>query len=631
MSEVVVREWQSRAGARSAAIVAAAGRGVPGLVALGAVLGLGAAQGGYFPTSWGWPALGFCWLGALVVVLRRSVRVSRAEVAMVGLLVVFTAWVALSALWSTSSNSILVTERDLIYPLGVSAVLLVTRSDRVPQLLAGVLGGITPVAAYALGTRLLRGSVFGGDIAGVRLSNPIGYWNGLAIFCVIGIFLAFGFVAHGRSRVGRVVAGVLPLVLVPTLYFTFSRGSWISLGIGLVVALALDPERLRLVTALLFTAPWPTAAAALAARSQALTHTNEALAVVRHDGHRLALWILLLAVGAAVSTAALVMVDARWRPQATIRRAYAAVLVLALAAGLTATFVRYGTPVALAKKGWHSFTGPPVKSPNLNSRLLNLSSNGRIDLWRVAWQEAKAHPLVGGGAGSYGAYWLQHRPAALFVRDAHSLYMQELAEVGIVGLGLLAAALLIPLAFAVRMRRERLVVPAAGAYVAFLVHQAVDWDWELPAMTLAGLLVGAAIVVTARRKRPLRLSPTVRWPVVALFVGLAAFAFVGLVGNRRLAQSADAASAKNYRLAATRAREAIDWAPWSSDAWMQLGEAQYALGKHAAAMASFRKAVAKDPSNTGPWADILAHSTGKTAAKAQRVLHELDPVDFPQS
>ena len=43
-------------------------------------------------------------------------------------------------------------------------------------------------------------------------------------------------------------------------------------------------------------------------------------------------------------------------------------------------------------------------------------------------------------------------------------------------------------------RRHPLVPGAAGAYAAYLVHTGVDWDWELPAVTLAGLLCGAAIL-----------------------------------------------------------------------------------------------------------------------------------------
>ena len=73
-----------------------------------------------------------------------------------------------------------------------------------------------------------------------------------------------------------------------------------------------------------------------------------------------------------------------------------------------------------------------------------------------------------------------------------------------------------------------------GAYVAFLLHAAVDWDWEMPALTIAGLLCGVAIMVVARSNpegRPL--TKRVRIGAVTAIAVVAAFAFVGLDGQPR--------------------------------------------------------------------------------------------------
>jgi O-antigen ligase len=108
--------------------------------------------------------------------------------------------------------------------------------------------------------------------------------------------------------------------------------------------------------------------------------------------------------------------------------------------------------------------------------------------WHVAWEEAAAAPVVGRGAGSFELAWLERQPVPVSVRDAHSLYLETLAELGLVGLCLLLLALAPPLVAAFRGASAA----AAGGYVAFLFHAGVDWDWELPALTLAGLLCGAA-------------------------------------------------------------------------------------------------------------------------------------------
>jgi len=121
--------------------------------------------------------------------------------------------------------------------------------------------------------------------------------------------------------------------------------------------------------------------------------------------------------------------------------------------------------------------------------------------WHVAWEDAAAHPIEGRGAGTFRISWLERGPPAISVQDAHSLYLETLAELGLVGLVLLAALLATPLVVALRRRGSGpLIAAAAGAYVAFLVHAGVDWDWEMPAVTVAGLLCGAALVAEKSSK-----------------------------------------------------------------------------------------------------------------------------------
>jgi O-antigen ligase len=114
--------------------------------------------------------------------------------------------------------------------------------------------------------------------------------------------------------------------------------------------------------------------------------------------------------------------------------------------------------------------------------------------WHVAWQEASEFPIAGRGAGTFELVWLEEQPIPVSVVDAHSLYLETLAELGIVGLGLLALALAPPLVAAFRGAGRGASAAAAGGYVAFLFHAGVDWDWELPAVTVAGLLCGAALL-----------------------------------------------------------------------------------------------------------------------------------------
>jgi O-antigen ligase len=159
--------------------------------------------------------------------------------------------------------------------------------------------------------------------------------------------------------------------------------------------------------------------------------------------------------------------------------------------------------------------------------LSRFAGENRPHYWRVALSDYGDHPLLGSGAGTYGDYWLHHRPIPSFTRTAHSLYLQSLAELGPVGLGLVVAALGLPL-LALRERRHPLAAAAAGGYVAYLVHTGIDWDWEMPATTLAGLVCAVAVLVAARDERDRVISPRTRTALLAAATALAALGFVRL-------------------------------------------------------------------------------------------------------
>jgi O-antigen ligase len=115
--------------------------------------------------------------------------------------------------------------------------------------------------------------------------------------------------------------------------------------------------------------------------------------------------------------------------------------------------------------------------------------------------------LLGGGAGSWPRAYAAQRHTLDGPANAHSLYLETFAELGLVGLALLVAA------FAAAVRGP----PAAVAVVvAYLAAAAIDWDWQLPAVTIPAL-VGAA---AGHVRRPLRAS--FAFAPVALTIGVLA-------------------------------------------------------------------------------------------------------------
>jgi O-Antigen ligase len=590
------------------------------LVAFGPTVGLAGAQGGFFPSAWGWATLPLLWVVAVALAVRQRVRVSGAELAFLALVTAVGIWILLSAAWSVApAVSILESQRGLLYLAAIAAALVVTRSRYVGQLLGGVLAAIIGIAAFSLASRVFpdRVGVFEAKTV-YRLAQPIGYWNGLAIFCGIGALLALGFAARARTLPARAAASAALVLLMPTLYFTFGRGPWIALAAGLVAAVAVDPRRLQLLLAFFAVAPATVAAVWLASRSPGLTHANATLQQATHDGHRLALFLLLLGLANAAVALALALLERRVRPAPAARAVFAAAVALVVLGGVSTVFIRYGGPVTLAKKGYDAFKAPPPHPVDLSRRLLSFSGNGRADLWRLAWDEAKGHELGGTGAGTYERYFLAHVPAKVGrVRDAHGLYIETLAELGGIGLALLLAALVVPLLVLRRARGHPLVPVAGGAYVAYLVHAGVDWDWELPAVTLVGLLCGASLLLAARPTfRAPPLNAYTRWGGVAAAVAISLAAAVGLTGNMALSRSNKALRHGDWARAATDARTARSWMPWSPAPWEALGRAQLAAGFAVDAQKSFRKALSMDRGDWELWYRLATASKGSVRRHA---------------
>jgi cytochrome c-type biogenesis protein CcmH/NrfG len=599
------------------------------LLSFAVVLVLAANSGGYWPTTWGWSTLVLSLVAGLALVLRLEIRLSVLEKAAALALLAFTAWGLLSALWSPSATEpLLQSQRTLVYVAALLAALLLARSRSYSALLAGTWCAITLVCIYSLLTRLVPDRLgFVDTLAGYRLEQPLGYWNSLGVFVAIGTLLALGFAARSRRATVRALAAASTVPLVSVLYFTFSRGSWISFGFGLVVALAFDRRRLQLITLLLVVSPWPAIAVWHASGSEPLTRLGTGLAAAAHAGHRFLLVEVGLSAAAAAAVLVFTLVERRVPIGRRLRLAYAGVVVLVIVGALAAGVVRFGSPATVARHLYDGFVGPGVtiQHGNLNQRLFDLSGGQRIPQWKVAWREYKAHPGLGSGLGTYERYWNQLRPTNGKVINAHNLYLETLAELGPVGLALLVLVLAMPLVALLKARRRSLAAVAAGAYAAYLVHAAVDWDWQIPAVTLAALFCGVALLAAARTGHEPLLQR--RLPVLGLILVIAAFAFVGLRSNGAVAASEAAANRGSLRAASTHARTAARWAPWSARPWQLLGEAEARQHRLGAARADLRKAVAKNPADWSIWLDLALASTGRERRHALAEAFHLNPLD----
>jgi hypothetical protein len=474
------------------------GRFAIAAVPLVLVSALALAQGGFHPDAWIWGGTLAAWAAAVgVAVTDRTGALGvvwRWPAAGAALLV----WTLASTLWSADAQqSLLEARRTLVYVAVVLALVVLARRRASWTLVTATHVAITGVLVYAL-IRYLFGPRTKDTFEGYLLSQPLGYANAVGILAVMGMLLALGPIVEGRRVLLRAgaAATVPPLALALTL--TGSNASWLALGLGLAATAILSQQPRRLVGAVALVAVASAPLVWLAYHSQFVD-----VASPRIGGHVLAAG----AVAAAAVTAVLVTLV---RPAAASpaagegrRRTVAALAVLLVLVA--------GAGVLASGRG----TQP------------------RRTYYHVAWNEYLAHPLLGSGAGTFARYWVTSGAPASFggALDAHSLYLETLAELGPVGLLLLAAFLLYPLRRAIASRRSSGVAAAAGAAVAFLVHAGVDWDWELPAVVVAGIACLAAVMLGGQREDDVELTRPARVAVLAFAVALGLCAIAGAAGS----------------------------------------------------------------------------------------------------
>jgi O-antigen ligase len=427
----------------------------------------------------------------------------------------------------------------------------------------------------------------------------------------------------------RALSAASLVLLIPVLFFTFGRGGWIALASGLAVAIAVDPRRLQLVTTLLVVAPWPALAVWRAYESPSLTTDYSALADASDEGGRLAVAIVVLAVVSALVTAGFALLADRITVGRGVRRSYGIALAMVLVGCIAAAITAYGGPAESARRAVDSIKqASPNVSGNQTKRLFSLSSNGRLDTWESALQDARANPVLGSGAGTFERWWLENREVPLKVRDAHSLYVETLAELGPIGLVALLAVIVTPIAAAIRARRNALVVPALAGFVAVVVHAGIDWDWEVPAVMIVGLTSAGVLLLAhgTEGTRQWTLGAGPRAACLAVIAALTVLSFVTLTSNRYLGQASAALDRSDTAGAASDARRAERWAPWSTDALERQAEAALAEGSLEPARRLYREAIAKDSGDWELWLGLALASDGDARRRALDRASSLNPL-----
>lgn len=557
---------------------------------------------------------------------------------------------AISSLWSGSVElSVTETDRVLVYLGFFLAAYLIAQTDQRRQRFAeGIAIGIALVAFAALASRLLPHALeLGPELnSGPRLRYPLGYWNADGILFGTGIALVLWLSRHSLNDFLRWFAVASLPVLLLALYLTYSRGGLLALLVAGGCLLALSHDRLWLLATLAIGALGTLPALFAVQDRRGIADFVDEPGVA---GQGVTVLLVLLA-GIALALllhAGLRRLERRdggltgravelSRNPVVLRRG---ALVLAL--------IAIGVAIAVGGRAWDQFTADDVSFPNQPEQHFgSLSGANRDEFWRVAVDAFGEQPVLGDGAGTYRFAWAQLREIPVPVTEAHSVYLEAFAELGLLGgllvLGLVGSILWTGFAAwrAASGAQRELYAVLLAAVLAFAVGAAIDWFWETALLGGIFFLAGGALVAARCAQLAPSGDPAANGRAEARRFGLAvaglaiawvtALALIGpLLVDREIKSSQAAAAEGDFAKAVDRAGTARSIEPWAASPYVQLGLLAQAQGDYAGARERLTEAIEREDRN---WVlyylrSKVEHEAGDAAAERadRRRAEELNP------
>jgi hypothetical protein len=588
------------------------------VLCFGLVAYLGIEGGGYDPLVHDQVGIGVWWVLLIGVLVGALPRVGPSRLAMValGMLAAFVAWNALSLIWTESGERTAAELARALTYLGVFVLVLGVRAPREPRrLIAAVASAIVLIAILALLSRLHpawfpasadQTADFLAD-SRERLSYPLNYWNALGALIAIGLPLVLHLATGAKTVIVRALSAAAIPALLLAIFFTLSRASIAAAAIAIAVYVAVADDRVPKLLTLLVTGLAGGVLIAIGAGHEALRHGLTDSTAHSQGDELLLIAIVVCAAVALVQVGISKLLLGEGRPRWTVpsRKQSLAVLgalavVLAIAAAAADAPGRASNAVDEFKGGGNAGTG--------TSRLNSFAGESRYALWRSAIDESRTAPLIGTGAGTFEYWWDRDAAGTEAVHDAHSLYLQTLGELGIVGLLLLGGFVLVVLgggtlaAFRAGPERSLLAAALAGC-VAFFVAAAVDWNWQMPALPVAALLLASALVMAPRSGLDLAALRRVPLRIVFALVALVAIVAIAipLASTSLIASSESEVRSGDLEAALADARSAENVEPGAATPRLQQALVLELQGSLPAAAEAARAATERESTNWRTW------------------------------
>lgn len=556
-------------------------------------------------------------LGALVGVLPRA-RFSPGAWAAVALFAGYLAWTWLAVGWSESAERTLAEAARVATYLGffVLGLCVVDRST-LRHLINGLGCAIGVVAAIAVLSRLhpawFPSNNPTGFYATARLAYPLNYSDATGEFAALGLPLLLYVATEARTLAGRAfAAGALPIVVL-CVGLTVSRGGILAAVVGVLVFFCVAPDRLpRLATGIVAAAGSAVVMYAVLRRPLVRDANLSSGAPLASQQHAMLAIVLLACAGVALVQAGITLGVRHgvWPEWLVVPRRRARIAV-AVALAVVVAVVIAGIAAGVDHRLWQQFKQPnPPVGGNPYSRLLSISGSHRYQYWVAAIHAFESSPWKGIGPGTFEFYWAQHNSLGEFVVNAHSLYVETLAELGIVGLLLVGGLVLFVLAAgwlrayrATPTIRSQIAAAVAG-FAGFAAAASFDWVWQIAVIPLIGLLLAAGALVNLRDGVRMHSARRLVLTRIALALGAlpALVAIVIPLAQTLQVQASQAADrAGQYEAALSDAVSAQRVEPQAATPRLQRALILEQLGDIAGAAQAVAQAAAREPTNWRIW------------------------------
>jgi O-antigen ligase len=565
------------------------------------------SSGGFFPV----PTAVACLVLSSAIAIRIATAaepfadLTRSALIVGGALLLLAGWTLASSLWSESpGRSFVEFDRALLYAQAFVLFALLPRDTTLVRWgVRSVAAGMVVVCAAAFASRTLPEIVVTSPgLANDRLSYPLSYWNGLGLFAGIATLLLVYLTTSDREPlwVRSLAAAATPLTAATAL-LTFSRGGLAAAAIAIAAYVAVAWQR-RLLTGLLIVIPTTGFALVRTYQADLLATVDPTTDAALGQGRDLAAAIGIAMSVALVGRAALGAADRlldriSLGPQ-TRRRLVSGVAGVAIVATVSTAVMT--DAIGRATDLYDDFVADDIQhSGQVRDRLTQAGNDGRLGQWDVALSAFAADPLTGGGAGTYEFMWFRDRPAPSEVVDAHSLYVEVLGELGLIGLLLVVIVVggtLISIALGVRSRDRALYAAVAAAFGAWALHAGFDWDWELSATSLWAFCL-AGLAVTGRPLRPARMPAWSRPASCAAVVALCVVPLLVIGSETRLATAEAAFLDGDCEVAERAARSSRAFLPVRAEPHYIIGYCEAETGDTEQATRTLARTVALEPQN----------------------------------